>query len=583
MKEKLRPLLPFAGMLTTHWRPLLAGVLFGLIAAASTVGLLSLSGWFLSATAFAGLSPAAAKAFNYFLPSVGIRTFAISRTLARYVERLLSHDATFRLLGSLRVWFFRKIEPLAPARLMRYRSGDVLNRIVSDIDALDNLALRIIAPSVVAFCLALLLAVFLWNFSPLMASVSLAALLTAGFVVPAAAMFTAAETGRRLAIESARLRVHIVEGLQGLSELLVFGGDHAHLEALMAQHDRLEALQRKMSRIRGASGAAVTLLAGAALLMVLFHGARLVNSGALHGTHLALTLLAVLAAFDAVVPLPAAYQYLGQTLEAARRLLGVVDTRPAVAFPSASTAKPRDAGVTFEKVDFRYDPDGPSVLEAIDLSVAPGRCLAVLGQTGAGKSTLAHLLVRFWDPTAGRIHIGGVDIRELGEADLRKSVSLLSQHSHLFDGTIRTNLSMARPGAGDGDLWDALAAVRLADFVRQLPEGLETWIGEGGKRVSGGQARRLALARIYLRDAPVWVMDEPTEGLDRINEQAILDNIFHLARGKTVLLITHRMTALERTDSIVVLENGYIVEQGPHDWLLRSGTRYASLRAQIQL
>ncbi len=581
MPERDRPLRPFLRLLTRHWKWMTAATLFGLIATVATVGLLALAGWFLTAAAFAGLSATAAQTFNYFFPSIGVRIFAICRTLARYAERVAAHDATFRILESLRIWFYERIEPLAPARLMRFRSGDILNRIVADIDALDNLYLRVLSPSVVAAALIVGLTVFLSFFDPLIALTTLVCLVVAGFILPAATGMAGAAAGRRLSHLLTRVRIQFVEGLQGLTELLIFDREREYRRRIDRGGNALLAVQRRMSHLRGASFAGITLTSGSAVLLALYRGTALVNGGLLHGAELAMICLAIMAAFEALLPLPAAYQTLGRTRQSARQLLNVVEADIPVRFPENFGAVPGRCDVTFEKVSFRYDDDAADVLHDVDFHLPAGRRFAVLGTTGAGKSTVAHLLVRFWDPQAGSVRIGGEDLRGFSEGDLRQTVTLVSQQAHMFNASVRDNLLIARPGAATAELWEALAAVRLADFVRSLPQGIDTWIGESGRLVSGGQARRLALARAFLRDAPIWVLDEPTEGLDRVTEHLILQTLFEVTRAKTVLVITHRLVGLERLDGILIMENGRIVERGRHEELLQGPTRYASLRAAI--
>ena len=572
----------FVHLLSRHWKWMVAGSLFGLIATTATVGLLALSGWFLSAAAFAGLSTTAAQTFNYFFPSIGVRIFAISRTLARYAERVVSHDATFRILESLRIWFYERIEPLAPARLMRYRSGDILNRVLADIDALDNLYLRVLSPTLVAGLLVAGLTVFLSLFDPLIALTTLGWLVVAGFGLSAAAGIAGAAAGRRLSHLMTQLRIQIVEGLQGLPELLVFNRRRDFLGQMDRDNHNLLDVQRRMSHIRGVSFAGITLTSGLAVLSALYQGAALVSSGVLHGAHLAMIALTVLAAFDALMPLPSAYQYLGRTREAARELLEVVDCEPPVTFPENSLVVLRGFDVSFDRVSFRYTDNAADAVHDIRFHLPAGQRCAVLGPTGAGKSTLAHLMVRFWDAQSGSVRIGGKDIRGLSESDLRQSVSLVSQQAHMFNASVRDNLLIARPGATEPELWQALAAVRLADFVKSLPQSIDTWIGESGRLVSGGQARRLALARAILRDAPIWVLDEPTEGLDRAAERHIMETLFDVTSGRTVLFITHRLVGLDRLERILLMENGRIVEQGTPAELMQGRTRYAILQAGIK-
>lgn len=575
MRNRPQELAPFIRLFKSHGKRMLVGILLGLVAIGSAVGLLSLAGWFLTAAAIAGLSAAGAWHFNFFLPSIGVRLFAFTRTLARYGERVVNHDTTFRILESLRVWLYRHIEPLAPAGLSRYRSGDVLNRLVEDIDTLDNLFVRVLSPSAAALAVSGLLFVFLWLFDPGVAVSALVFLAVAGCLVPFAAVSIAAQTGRRLARQSAMLRVRILEALQGLPELLVYGAQARHLEAIHADSDGLMASQRRMSHITGFTTALITFISGLAVTFVLYLGVDHIDMAAEYGgAVLALVTLAVMASYEAVWPLPTAFQFLGRTREAGRRLMEIVASEPAVRYPEQSRSLPEGYGLTFENVSFRYAENAPSVLDSLSFQVAAGSRVAVLGATGSGKTTLVNLLVRFWQPTSGRICIDGVDLRALSAADLRRSVSVVSQQAHIFSTSLRDNLRMARAEATETDLREALAAAQLQSFVDSLPDGLDTWVGEAGKRLSGGQARRLAVARAFVHDAPIWVLDEPTEGLDRVTERRLMEAIMERTAGKTVVLITHRMLDIHRLDESILMDNGRIVAQGRHATLLPRNPKY---------
>jgi ATP-binding cassette subfamily C protein CydC len=554
---------------------LVLGVAAGAAAAAAAVGLMALSGWFISAAAAAGLAPAAAHLFNFFLPSIGVRIFAILRTAARYAERIVSHEATFRILEGLRVWFYVRIEPLAPAGLWRYRSGDILNRIVADIDALDSLYLRVVAPTAVAGMAALTVFFLLAFFDGRIAAAFACLLVPGAGAVSAAAARAAAPAGRLVAESLAEMRSRAVSVLQGIAEIAVFGAAGAQRDVLERCQSALTDAQGRLAGIRAASAAAMHLLSGATVALVLYLGAGLVSEGRLDGAKLALMALAAGAAFETVFGLPAAWLLLGRTRAAGGRLLETLAASPPVGFAEPSRAAPGGCDIAFEKVSFRYLPGRPLALDGIDIAVPEGRRLAVVGGSGAGKSTLAHLVSRFYDPQAGAVRIGGVDLRDLGEADLRRMIGVVSQPAHLFTATLRANLLLAAPDAGEPALRRALAAARLIDFVDGLPEGLDTWIGEAGRRLSAGQARRLAVARVFLKNPPIWVLDEPTEGLDRISEAALVDSLLEATAGRTALWITHRPAGLERMDVVLVMEAGRIADRGTHAELLARNRTYA--------
>jgi len=576
-----RELAPFLKLFNVHLKWMALGILCGLMAVLSAVGLLALSGWFISAAAFAGLTVASAQLFNFFHPGIGVRLFAIGRTVARYAERIVSHDATFRILQSLRSWFYIHLEPLAPARLMMFRSGDILNRIVADIDALDNLYLRVLSPSTVALVTSMLVVAFLWIFDPFIALSTGLYLAVAGFGVSAVALHLGESCGREIAQRTSELRVRTIDTLQGLAELLIFDAYHRQLESVKRSSRALLKSQQRMSHIRGLSLALITLISGLAVVTALYLAVDLVTLDVLNGANLALIILAILGTFEAILPLPAAYQYLGRTREAGRRLLEIVDMQPQVIYPDTSVTLSAQTGVTFGNVSFRYSESAPWVLKDVSLKIPAGRRIAVIGETGSGKSTLIHLLVRFWEPASGHIRLDGEDIRNLSEAELRRSISVVSQQPHLFNASLRDNLQIARPGADDNDLWAALESAQLKEFVKSLPEGMDTWVGEAAKLLSGGQARRVALARAMLHDARLWVLDEPTEGLDTITERTLMQAVERETRDRTLLLITHRLVDLHWMDQIVMLDMGQIIAQGSHEDLLTKNERYAQLHMRL--
>jgi len=576
MPEPTGSLRPFLRLIAPHRRWMLLGLLLAGMAGGAGIGLLALSGWFVSAAALAGLTPLTVHLFNLFHPSVGIRIFAIVRTAARYGERIVNHDVTFRILENLRVWFYLRLEPLAPTRLRDYRSGDILDRIVADIDALDNLYIRVLSPVVAALVLTLAAAAVFRRFDQDAALILLIGMAAAGLALPMAADRAGRGPGKVLARHSAAMRIRMVEGVQGLAELLVFDAARRHQEAIVRCQDNLIRVQARMSHISGATSAGLTLLSGATVGMVLYWGAGHVQTGRLDGAVLAMLAFGTLAAFEVVWPLPAAFQYLSRTREAARRLMNIAEQAPAATFPETSPP-PEDNALTFENVTFRYAPQEPDVLRNFSLKIGQGERVAVMGATGAGKSTLVHLLVRFGDPCKGSIRIGDRDLRTLSEDHLRSRMAVVSQQSHLFNATIRDNLRLACPEADDRMLWAALEAARLEAFVAALPTGLGTWIGASGHGLSGGEARRLAVAQAVLRKAPIWLLDEPTEGLDHTNEQALMKTILELTARRTLLLITHRPMGLPQLDRIAILEGGCILENGSHDALLAAGGRYAKL------
>jgi ATP-binding cassette subfamily C protein CydC len=540
---------------------MLLGLLAALVTLLANVTLMAVSGWFIASMAVAG---ATGTAMNYFTPAALIRASAIGRTVGRYVERLVTHEATLRLLAGLRVWFYSHLEPLAPARLQEVHSGDLLSRIRADIDALDNLYIRILVPVAVASVSLTLFLAFLLRFDTALALVTVGIMLLAGVVGPLWAARVGEAPVRRLVETQAALRSAAVDGVQGMAEILVYGAAEAQAERLQRLSLELTGDQDLMSRYTGISQGAVGLAANLALWMLLWLAIPLVSQGRIAPPELAMLALFTLASFEAVAPLPQTFQHLGGALAAARRLFTIVDAAPAVREPEGPSPAVGRFDLQLVGVRFTHPGGGHAALDGIDLSLAQGGRLAVVGTTGAGKSTLINLILRFWEPDGGEIRLGGHKLGALRGEDLRRQIAVISQRTHLFNASIRENLLLANPGASQEALEHACAAAQVHDFIASLPEGYDTWVGETGVRLSGGQARRIAIARALLKDAPILLLDEPTEGVDAPTEQALLAGIDRLMRGRTVLLITHRRVGLDRMDEIIMLDRGRVIAAGSY-------------------
>jgi ATP-binding cassette, subfamily C, bacterial CydC len=571
----MKELLPFIKLLWPHRAWLFWAITAGTLTLLSSIGLLAVSGWFLSASAVAGLSVAAAQHFNMFTPSASVRGFAVLRTVGRYVDRVISHEVTLRLLSSLRVWFYRRIEPQAPASLYRHRSGDLLGRIVTDINTLDALFIRVLSPTLIALGVTLAVGLFLWWLTPTLTALFLLFFLSAGLLMPLLTERLGRHLGARIQQQMAQLRMNLVEDIHGVADLTIYGAQHRHRSLRLAENDRLLRLQEKMARISGFSTAMTTLLSGLAAVTALYVAIPLAQGGQFDEAVLALITFGILAAFEAVLPLPQAYQLLGKIRAAAARLLEVSEAPVAVCFPSEAAISPTDWSISYRAVTFAYPGStGSNAVEEINLTLPAQSTVALVGPSGSGKTTLAHLLTRFWDPDQGQITIGSQGLLHFNEAQLRQMVTLVSQKSHIFTATLRDNLVLADPQADDRTLWDALERAQLADFVAGLPQGLETWTGEGGSQLSGGEARRLILARALLKNSPIWVLDEPTEGLDNQTRRQFTETLFANLTGKSALLITHTREALEQVDQVCFMENTKIIAYGSHSELLSSCPRY---------
>jgi ATP-binding cassette, subfamily C, bacterial CydC len=545
------------------FRPYRAWMLGGLALAVTTIlanfGLMVLSGWFLAATALVGLAGYAAQnAFNFFTPAASVRFFATLRVGSRYAERLVTHEATFRLLAALRVWFYGRLEPLAPAALQGYRAADLLSRIVADIDTLSLFYLRVYVPLLTALIASLIMAGFFAIFSVPAALALLAGLALTGGGAPALAAWGGARAGRDVVRESTALRADYIDAMQGLGELLTYGAAPALLARAAAGNERLIAAQSRLAVLSGCSLAGAGLVTNFTLLAVALAGGAKLVAGHLAGADLPLLALGTAAAFEAVAPLPGAFQYLGQIREAASRIFALADAAPAVAPPATPAPMPQNYGLVLNDISLRYAPDAKWALRHVTLTIPEGSRTGITGPTGAGKSTLINLLLRFNEYQEGSAQFGGHDLRTYGSADMSRFVTVISQRSHLFHTTIRDNLLLADGAASTEKLWAALEVAQLGEFVRSLPKGLDAMVGEAGAKISGGQTRRIALARAVLRPTPWLILDEPTEGLDAVTEQEFLRDLAPLLEGRSVLCITHRRAPLALMQRIYRLNEGQL-------------------------
>lgn len=533
------------------------------------IGLLSLSGWFITAAAVAGLAGLGAV-FNYMFASGGVRGFAMGRTAARYAERLVTHAATFRVLARLRLWVFDVAAPLAPGRLSTLRSGDVLSRVTQDVDALDNLYLRLFTPLVAAVLGAIFAAGLLALFAPAALPGVLGAFLLASFGLPLLAARTGQAPGEAVVTHAAHARAEAGDLAAGLAELKAYGAHTRIIERLDSAGQDWVNAQRKLAD-RGVFNTAILALAAPATFVIGF------ASAAAAGAPAALAAFAgfiAFALFEGAAPLVQAGELFGRTAEAAKRLRELDAMEPLVAQPETSEPLPEGWAVQLRDVNFTYPGAEDAALDGVSLSLGEGARLALVGPSGSGKSSLIKLLMRFYAAQSGDIMLGGSPVKRHDAAQVRARFALVDQRAELLSTTIRANLWIADPDADEDALWAALEQAKAADFVRAMPDGLASWIGEDGALVSGGQARRLTLARAFLKNAPILLLDEPTEGLDAETEADFLDALdawLDADPRRTVLMVTHRAALLERAREAVVLDQGRIVEAGPVDRIAGAG------------
>jgi ATP-binding cassette subfamily C protein CydC len=561
-----------------RWLVALA-ILLGSLMIASNMLLLGMAAYLIAAAA---LGPLLAV---LTIPIYIVRLMSVSRAGSRYAERVVSHNVTFRLLAQLRTWVYRRLEPLAPAYLHKQRSGDMLTRIVADVDELQNVYLRIVSPIIVAIIISLLTFALFSIFSPVLAWDAVAFLIITGCGVPLLSSILTRGLGKQQLAIRGELNAQIVDGIQGVQDLLAYGQAGTQLRSVATLEKKLDQIQQRMAVIAGLQQALNDLLMNLALWSLLILVIPLVISKAIAGVYLAFLALVILASFEAVQPLAEAFQKLGHSVAAGERLFKVTDTNPQVQEPAAPLPVPSNPpgrfSLEFDHVHFAYQSGEGEVVHDISFEVSTGKRIAIVGASGAGKSTLVNLALRFWEPDKGTIRLNGHDIRQYALGDLRGLIGVVSQDTYLFNDTMRGNLLLARPEASDSEIEQALEQAQLTAFMQQLPKGLATWVGEQGLRLSGGERQRLAIARALLKDAPLLVLDEATANLDPMTEHTLLDALDMLMQGRTTLVITHRLVRMERMDDILVLDEGSIRERGTHEQLLQSGGLYQQM-VQLQ-
>jgi len=535
-------------------RPRLAVVVaLGAVATALGVALIATSGYLISRAA--QRPPVLALTVTIVI----VRFLGLTRPLARYIDRLVSHDLALRSLGTIRSRFFARIEPLAPGQLDGFRRGDLVARMVGDVDRLDGLYVRGLCPPLSGLAVAVVCVAAAAVMLPAAGAILAAGLAIAGLAVPALAARWSREPSARLAAARAQLSSQLVELLRAAPEIVAFGAAGSRAEAIAELDRELAALTRRDAVRAGLADALVMLAAGLTTAAVLAAAVGARAGGSLDPVLVATVTLLALAAFEAVTPIPRSARELAIITAAGRRVLDLTSRRPLITDPGAPLPAPsRDATIELAGVTARYPGSPRPVLEQVELRLEPGRRVALVGPNGSGKTTVTNVLLRFLDPEQGALLFDGNDACDHRQSDVRAMFSLAGQGAHLFNSTIRQNLLLARPDATDDELRDVLARARLAAWVDGLPDGIDTLVGEEGRRLSGGQRQRLVLARALLRDAPVLVLDEPTAHLDTATAEALMSDVFAAAGDAAVLLITHRSEGLDAVDQVVALDAGRV-------------------------
>ena len=554
---------------------LVVAMVTGALATGCAVALLAVSGWLL---ARASQHP---DIIALGFAIVAVRALVIGRGVFRYAERLASHDVAFRVLALVRVAIWRRLEALSPAGLLGFKSGDLLARLVGDVDATQDLFVRGITPPVAAGLVgagSVLACIPLFWPAGIMLAVGL---LAGGTVVPCAVVSAARTSARTVAPARARFSAELTDLLTGAADLQVFGAADEAVERIQAANRELKDQGRRSAAASGLGTGLAALAVGLTIWAVLLAGVAAVGSGALTRVPLAVVTLTALAAFEAVGPLPAAAMQLAHARVSAQRVAAVVDAPDPVTDPARPWPIPTGAvTVSLRMAQVRYrDSDRPAI-DGISLDLRPGRSIALVGPTGAGKSTVAAVLLRFVDLAAGTAELNRADLACYRADEVRALISGCTQDPHLFDASVAENLRVARPDATDAELAAVLAHVELTEWIRSLPDGLGTLVGVNGTAVSGGQRQQIALARALLAKPAVLILDEPTTHLDRATHRAVMADLLGCSPGRATLLITHDLEHLDRVDEIIVLDGGKTAERGTHAELASADGLYAGMLSE---
>ena len=563
----MRGFLRLLNSLAAHPGRLVASIAAGAATVGSSIGLLTTSAYLISEAA---LHP---PILDLTVAIVGVRFFGISRAVFRYLERIVSHDLSLRLLADLRTRLVRAIHRLGPAGVASFRAGDLVGRVIDDVDEIQHVFVRVAAPPLVAIVIALVTALFALIWLPVSTVTILVPFLIAAIFVPWITRWAGAKAGRGVADQRGRMIGQTVEIIEGAPVIVALGEEDRLLAVAMESADRVAAAERRTAWLHGFGDAAILVLVGVALVGTLWVSAVAVEAGTLDGVMVAVLVMLAITPFEAVAPLPGAFERLGRSLGAADRLFEVIDAESPTAPPGSPRAIPDDTTLRVEGAVVTTS-TGRRILGPIDLSIGPTQRIGIIGETGAGKTTLAHVLCRFRDPDGGTVSVGDVDLADVARDDLRAFVGYEDDRSFLFRGSILGNVRISDSDVSEDEVRAVIDRVGLGPWIDALPDGLQTDVGEGGEAVSGGQRRRLALARALLVEFPVLILDEPISGLDPVTAEAVMDDLLNSTDDRALILITHRPVGLDRMDEIIVLEDGVIVDRGTHEDLLERSTRY---------
>lgn len=549
---------------------MLLAALLGFFTVGSGIGMMMTSSYLIAKAAMQ------TPIYQLQVAIVGVRFFGISRGVFRYLERYISHNVTFKLLAKYRVWFFKSLIPIVPSKTIDFSSGDLLSRSIEDIESIEHIFVRVISPPFIFVATSVLMFGLLSIFSLTYSLIFIFMFFTSAIGIPLLTFLLSNKTSKTITTLKSNLKEFSIDNLQGISELIFYNQKDRWINDFDVLNNKLIKAQTRMNNIQSLHESLTGLMMNLTVIIMLFAAIPDVTSGILEGVYLSVISIGIMASFEAVMQIPQAFQYLGKSTEAGKRLFEITETTNPSPYQNTATEFSSDYNLRLDNISFSYN-NKTNALSNISLSIHPGEKFAIVGASGAGKSTLVNILTKLWDYNIGDIFLGNENYKNISGDKIRNIISVVPQKVHLFTGTIKNNLLIAKPDATDEELMLALSEVNLNTFVNDLPEKLNTNIGELGKKLSGGESKRLTIARALLKDSQIIIFDEINSHVDNLTEKKILETISKIKTDKSILFITHRIVQMEIFDKIIVFSNGKIVESGTHKELLKLNSYYKKL------
>ncbi|MFZ1282173.1 MAG: thiol reductant ABC exporter subunit CydC [Ignavibacteriaceae bacterium] len=551
-----------------YW--MLLAALLGFFTVGSGIGLMMTSSYLIAKAAMQ------TPIYQLQVAIVGVRFFGISRGIFRYLERYISHNVTFKLLAKFRVWFFKSLIPIVPSKTIDFSSGDLLSRSIEDIESIEHVFVRVISPPFIFVATSLLMFGLLSIFSLTYSLIFIFMFFTSAIGIPLLTFLLSNKTSKTITTLKSNLKEFSIDNLQGISELIFYNQKDKWINDFDVLNNKLIKAQTRMNNIQSLHESLTGLMMNLTVIIMLFAAIPDVTSGILEGVYLSVISIGIMASFEAVAQIPQAFQYLGKSTEAGKRLFEITETTNQSPSQNTVTEFSSDYNLRLDNISFSYN-NKTNALSNISFSVNPGEKFAIVGASGSGKSTLVNILAKLWDYNIGDIFLGNENYKNISGDKIRNIISVVPQKVHLFTGTIKDNLLIAKPDATYEELMLALSEVNLNMFVNDLPEKLTTNIGELGKKLSGGESKRLTIARALLKDSQIIIFDEINSHVDNLTEKKILETVSKIPKDKSILFITHRIVQMEIFDKIIVFSNGKIVESGTHKELLKLNSYYKKL------